>query len=80
MAYVKAVIDNCRWRFKVMDFDEDVQAGKDLNNDLKETLRRYGKDHIQMEVEFPQDYPRSPFFMRVVYPRMVMYSGALQSH
>lgn len=57
------------------EFDEDMNAGKDLNKDLQETAKRYGTDHIMMEVEFPKDYPTSPFFMRVIYPRMVMYTG-----
>jgi hypothetical protein len=32
---------------------------------------RYGQDHLLMEIEFPQDYPHQPFFVRVVSPRCV---------
>ncbi|GLC47365.1 hypothetical protein PLESTF_001277600 [Pleodorina starrii] len=63
------------WRFRVKDFDEDVQAGQQLNNDLREMGRLFGQDNILMEVNFPEDYPTNPFFMRVVSPRCVMYTG-----
>ncbi|KXZ48861.1 hypothetical protein GPECTOR_25g446 [Gonium pectorale] len=64
-----------RWRFRVKNFDEDVAAGKTLNQDLRELARKHGQDHLLMEVQFPPDYPTNPFFLRVVSPRCVMYTG-----
>lgn len=32
-------------------------------------VSRYGQDHILVEIQFPDDYPTQPFFMRVVSPR-----------
>eukprot|EP00198_Chlamydomonas_reinhardtii_P002126 XP_001691462.1 predicted protein [Chlamydomonas reinhardtii] len=67
------------WRLRVLPaFDEDVAAGRQLNADLRRLGQMRGsggQDYILMEVSFPQDYPTNPFFLRVVSPRCVMYTG-----
>ncbi|GIL62694.1 hypothetical protein Vafri_16872 [Volvox africanus] len=63
------------WRFKVKNFDDDIPAGKQLNRELQELANKCGQDYILMEILFPADYPTNPFFLRVVSPRCVMYTG-----
>ncbi|KAK9817931.1 hypothetical protein WJX72_004478 [[Myrmecia] bisecta] len=67
--------DILKWRLKVKNFDNDVPAGKDLNSDLQRLKHRYGQDHMLMEIAFDADYPQKPFFLRVVSPRCVWYTG-----
>jgi hypothetical protein len=38
-------------------------------------VQQRGAGAITIEVKFPQDFPRTPFFLRVVRPRFVMYTG-----
>mmetsp|Transcript_27898 Transcript_27898/g.89958 ORF Transcript_27898/g.89958 Transcript_27898/m.89958 type:complete len:236 (+) Transcript_27898:66-773(+) len=59
------------WRLKASNFDEDSSGGRDLNADLK----RLKDPWIQLEITFPEDYPRNPFFLRLVRPRMRWYTG-----
>ena len=63
------------WRFKVKDFDDDCEGGRDLNKDLRELGRKKRQDHIVMELTFPSDYPTRPFFLRCVSPRFKWYTG-----
>ena len=46
-----------------------------LNADLETLDSMYGQDHLKLEISFPDDYPTSPFFIRVVTPRCMMYTG-----
>mmetsp|Transcript_22343 Transcript_22343/g.68784 ORF Transcript_22343/g.68784 Transcript_22343/m.68784 type:complete len:190 (+) Transcript_22343:208-777(+) len=62
------------WRFKVRNFDEDCAGARNLNADLAK-LKRRDHDFILMEIQFPEDYPRNPFFVRLVSPRMKWYTG-----
>ena len=66
------------WRMELSGFDADVPAGVQLNADLDLladlTAGTHGA-HIIMEAVFPTNYPAAPFFLRVVSPRMVMYTG-----
>ena len=39
----------------------------------------HGQDHILMECTFPGDYPNSPFFLRIISPRMCWYTGTVSS-
>lgn len=59
------------WRLRVTAFDADP-AGRRLNADL--AALGHGAA-VVLELRFPDDYPASPFFLRVVQPRMHMYSG-----
>lgn len=65
------------WRMECSGFDEDLQGGRDINADLASLSRQTGgrASSIVMEATFPKAYPRQPFFLRVVTPRMVMYTG-----
>ncbi|KAI3435555.1 hypothetical protein D9Q98_001620 [Chlorella vulgaris] len=69
--------DVMTWRLQVSSFDDDVAAGRALNKQLSQLARQYGDAHrhVVLEVRFPEDYPTSPFFLRVVRPRMAMYTG-----
>ncbi|WIA19343.1 hypothetical protein OEZ85_003974 [Tetradesmus obliquus] len=63
------------WQLKLHNFDDDLPGGRQLNQDLRRLAATYGQDHILMQIEFPQDYPHQPFFVRLVSPRCVMYTG-----
>ncbi|KAL4421127.1 hypothetical protein ABPG77_001522 [Micractinium sp. CCAP 211/92] len=65
------------WRIHVSAFDADVAAGAQLNRDLAALEAAHGPDaaHVVLEARFPPDYPAEPFFLRVVRPRMALYSG-----
>ena len=62
------------WRLKVNDFDNDSAGGRQLNADL-EKLRSRSHNFIELEISFPADYPTSPFFLRLIAPRMMWYTG-----
>ncbi|KAK9837003.1 hypothetical protein WJX81_006058 [Elliptochloris bilobata] len=64
-----------RWRFCLSDFDGSTPGGRDLNADLAILQRRHGRRKILMEVIFPDTYPRRPFALRIVRPRMAWYTG-----
>lgn len=61
-----------KWRFSVSGFDNACTAGRNLNADLRK-LR--GQSCIVMEIEFPNDYPNRPFFLRCISPRFCWYTG-----
>lgn len=64
------------WRFNISNFDTDVQAGRDLNNDLYRLQSEHGqRPVIEMAMTFPDTYPTDPPFLRVILPRMKMYTG-----
>ena len=65
------------WQMELRGFDTDLQGGRDLNYDLEQLGAMTGgqESSIIMEATFPQNYPAAPFFLRVVKPRMVMYTG-----
>lgn len=67
------------WRVEaVAPFDDDLPGGRALNQDLAALAQRFGPqhDHILLELRFPPaDYPSKPFLLRVVSPRMRMYTG-----
>lgn len=67
--------DMSRWRFKLCNFDNDMEGGKHLNDDLNILAALHKQDHILMECSFPADYPNKPFFLRIVSPRMCWYTG-----
>ena len=58
---------------QVCDFDEDNANGRRLNADLSALAVEPGK--VVIEVKFPPEFPRKPFFLRVVRPRFKMYTG-----
>lgn len=65
------------WRMECSGFDEDLQGGRNINADLASLSRDTAgrASSIVMEATFPSTYPTQPFFLRVVTPRMVMYTG-----
>ncbi|MEW5316517.1 MAG: hypothetical protein WDW38_007887 [Sanguina aurantia] len=69
--------DMFRWRVRVKGFDSDLPAGAALNEDLRQLQISHKQDYISLEVHFPpgDGYPALPFFLRVVTPRCVMYTG-----
>ena len=72
------VIDDAnifKWRFQMKNFDNDNEGGRRLNEQLGLLNAMHGQDHIVMEAVFPEDYPNSPFSVRVITPRMVWYTG-----
>ncbi|DBA84151.1 TPA: hypothetical protein ACH3X1_006619 [Trebouxia sp. C0004] len=72
--------DMSRWRFKLCNFDNDMEGGKNLNDDLNILAALHNQDHILMECSFPADYPNKPFFLRIVSPRMCWYTGRTRQH
>lgn len=71
--------DLMKWRFKVKNFDEDIPGGRSLNQDLRYLSRKFGQDHLLMEITFEHDYPTTPFFLRLVSPRCEWYTGHVSS-
>lgn len=76
------------WKFILHNFPEGSQISKDLNTltyGVKETVDGVEKtvqkkyDGIEVEVNFPQDYPISPPFVRVVRPRFAYQTGHITS-
>ena len=65
------------WRLELRGFDDDSEGGRALNADLQELAEQTRGLHssVIMQVQFPPSYPRAPFFLRVVSPRCVMYTG-----
>lgn len=53
-----------RWRVKLFGFEDCP-----LVEDLKELEKRKNIGFVELEMVFEQDYPFSPPFLRVVYPR-----------
>lgn len=51
-------------------------GGTSLNEDLKLLAHtNIRQDFVDLEIQFPDGYPEDPFFLRVVSPRMVIYTG-----
>ena len=73
---VEMVGDDCAvWRLQVSGFDQALPGARALNADLAELQRQGGSGYITMEASFPPSYPAAPFFLRVITPRMQMYTG-----
>ncbi|KAK9838239.1 hypothetical protein WJX84_000696, partial [Apatococcus fuscideae] len=76
LSHLEMVNDNAlKWQFRVANFDDDVPAGRKLNEDLHKLALAHGQDYLLMEATFPADYPEKPFFLRVLSPRCRMYTG-----
>ncbi|KAK9814694.1 hypothetical protein WJX72_010012 [[Myrmecia] bisecta] len=67
--------DITRWRFHLKDFDNAMAGGAALNGDLAQLKNQYGQDYLLMELKVPSDYPQDPFFLRVISPRCMWYTG-----
>jgi ubiquitin-conjugating enzyme E2 Q len=66
---VECVDDNLyHWKVKLFGFAEDTAIYKDLKS-LK------GDAAVELDVVFPQDYPWSPPFIRVLRPRFQFRTG-----
>ena len=55
------------WRINLFQFDEDSMLAKDL--------AVLGLDSVELEMSFPEQYPFSPPFVRVVRPRFKRQTG-----
>lgn len=56
-----------KWTIKLFKFDTDSNLHKDL--------MILGLDHVQLEMNFPEQYPFEPPFVRVVRPRFKRQTG-----
>jgi len=69
---IEPVEDNIfKWNVYLFDFDPLSQIKQDLELYCEAT----GKENVLLEVNFPYNYPCSPPFIRVVYPRFHQYTG-----
>ncbi|KAJ8303307.1 hypothetical protein KUTeg_019703 [Tegillarca granosa] len=60
------------WDVKLKNFPPESR----LSKDLQKFAEKYKKEPaIVMEMQFPTDYPMSPPFVRVVYPRFQFLTG-----
>jgi ubiquitin-protein ligase len=53
--------------------------GYDKNEPLGQDMVKYNIEHIEIEVTFPQNYPFSPPFLRVISPRFKCLTGHVTS-
>lgn len=60
-----------RWQVKLFGFDQ----GTPIANDILRLQERTNKNFIELEMIFENDYPFSPPFVRVVYPRFQFRTG-----
>lgn len=69
--------DMFQWRVHVSGFDESSPAGAAVNRDLQKLQSSGGQGFMVMELLFPEDeeYPTTPFFLRILTPRCQMYTG-----
>ena len=68
--------DVMKWKCEMADFDDGCEGGRALNEDLRNHAAKPGGiGHLELEITFPRNYPSAPFFVRVVRPRCVMYTG-----
>ncbi|KAG5190836.1 ubiquitin-conjugating enzyme/RWD-like protein [Tribonema minus] len=58
------------WRVKVFGFTDCPLA-----EDMVKLKKERKLEHIELEMKFPEDYPYSPPFCRVVYPRFIRQTG-----
>ena len=56
-----------QWKISLFQFDEDSMLAKDL--------KVLGLDSVELEMSFPEQYPFSPPFVRVVRPRFKRQTG-----
>ncbi|XP_076437807.1 uncharacterized protein LOC143276986 [Babylonia areolata] len=61
-----------KWTVKLLDIPKDCKLGKDLKSYAQLTRKEAA---IQMEMQFPPDYPVSPPFLRVIRPRFRFLTG-----
>jgi len=62
--------DIFKWNIYLSKF-EDTQLGQDLEKYKRIT----GKGEVKLEVLFPFDFPSSPPFVRVIYPKFLQWTG-----
>lgn len=55
------------WKVFIIKFDDKYDIAKDM--------KKFGIKEIEMEVRFPQNYPFSPPFLRIVSPRFMHLTG-----
>ncbi|KAK7115500.1 ubiquitin-conjugating enzyme E2 Q1-like [Littorina saxatilis] len=61
-----------KWDVKMINIPEDSNLGRDL----KKYAHKYNREEcIEMEMQFPGDYPFSPPFLRVLRPRFKFLTG-----
>ena len=59
------------WQIRLFDFDK----GTPLYDDFQKLKKNGGKDHIEMLLTFPEDYPFKPPFLRVLSPKFERMTG-----
>jgi len=60
-----------RWRVLLFGFDKNDKDERNLASDLE----RRGLKAIEMEIKFPEDFPSSPPFCRIVRPKFAFMTG-----
>ncbi len=55
------------WKVFIFGYDKESPIGQDMAN--------YGIDEIEMDVQFPSNYPFAPPFVRVISPRFKYLTG-----
>jgi len=55
------------WKVNIFGYDKNSDIGKDMAN--------YGYTDIELEVKFPETYPFSPPFVRIISPRFMALTG-----
>eukprot|EP00668_Euglena_longa_P042578 GGOE01056358.1.p1 GENE.GGOE01056358.1~~GGOE01056358.1.p1 ORF type:complete len:313 (-),score=104.57 GGOE01056358.1:217-1155(-) len=60
-----------QWKVNFFGFEEDSL----LYCDLQEYKRKTGREVLEFLMDFPQEYPFKPPFIRALRPRFVLYTG-----
>jgi len=60
-----------RWTITFFNFEKDTP----LHKDVLEYKRRTGRDTLEFVMDFPQEYPFRPPFIRALRPRFAFHTG-----
>eukprot|EP00906_Rhabdomonas_costata_P007595 RCo010875 len=60
-----------KWNVRFFNFEK----GTGLYNDMLTYQKRTGKDYLEFQMIFPEDYPFRPPFIRAVRPRFAFHTG-----
>ena len=55
------------WKIFISKFDDNLPIAQDM--------KKFGISEIELEIKFPENYPFSPLFLRVVRPRFTQLTG-----
>jgi ubiquitin-conjugating enzyme E2 Q len=59
------------WQVRLTGFKEKTP----MYEDMMQYKQNTGRDHVEMQVAFPPDYPNCPPFVRVIQPRFKFHTG-----